>query len=270
MADLPWLPELSTWDHDLKIARGQPPEQALQAFQSLASTRMDLIRTEKLDRAVQKFLSDHRSGLDWPTVRIALLGSSTLGHLLPGIRVGCLRRGLVAEIYEGQYGAFRQELADTRSALRVFQPQVLLLALDARYLTMASSSSSEDALETILGCWRLARENLHCAVIQQTVLPCAAPLLGNNEHVNAAYPSAAVQSINQRLRPAALEHGVHLLAIDHFAFDQGLSYWHDPALWHRAKQEVHPRAAARLWRPGRPHGCRAPGKIAQVPGSRPR
>jgi FkbH-like protein len=181
--------------------------------------------------------------VDYPRVRIALLGSSTLSHLVSGIRVGCLRRGLVAEIYEGRYGSYRQELADPGSALHAFRPQVLLLALDARHLTMADSATPDDALEIMRGCWRAAREQLHCAVVQQTVLPCLPALLGNNEH-QAASPGAAAQRINERLRQGAEEHGVHLLSIDQFAFEQGLSYWHDAALWHRAKQEVHPRAGA--------------------------
>src|SRR5262249_37569506 len=186
LADLHWLPELATWDQDLKAARSQPPSQALPAFQYLAASRMDLIRTEKLDRAVQKFVAERNGEVDYPKVRIALLGSSTLSHLVSSIRIGCLRRGLIAEIYEGRYGLYRQELADPGCALYTFQPQIVLLALDARHLTMAHSTTSEDALETIRTCWRTAREQLHCAVIQQTVLPCAPPLLGNNEHQNAA------------------------------------------------------------------------------------
>jgi FkbH-like protein len=241
LAELDWLPELATWDQDLKVARSQPPGQALPAFQALAASRVDLVRTEKLDRAAQKYLAEHSGEVDSPTVRIALLGSSTLSHLVSGIRVGCLRRGLIAEIYEARYGSYRQELADPGSALHAFRPHVLLLALDARHLTMADSATADDALESMRACWRAAREQLHCAVIQQTALPCLPPLLGNNEH-QVASPGATVQRINERLRKEAAEHGVHLLSIDQFSFEQGLAYWHDPALWHRAKQEVHPRA----------------------------
>src|SRR4051794_21921589 len=149
---------------------------------------MDFIRTERLDRAAQKFLVEHDGDHGFPRVRIGLLGSSTLTHLIPGIRVGCLRRGLIADVYEGQYGSFRQELADHQSGLYAFRPEALLLALDARHLTMAISSNAEDGLEIMRACWRLARERLQCAIIQQTAFPCVPPLAGNNEHIHSKYP----------------------------------------------------------------------------------
>jgi len=37
--------------------------------------------------------------------------------------------------------------------------------------------------------------------------------------------------------------GVDLLSLDAQIAADGLGGWHDPALWHRAKQEIHPLAA---------------------------
>ena len=37
--------------------------------------------------------------------------------------------------------------------------------------------------------------------------------------------------------------GVDLLAIDEHAARDGIAAWHDPALWHRSKQEIAPSAA---------------------------
>jgi FkbH-like protein len=44
------------------------------------------------------------------------------------------------------------------------------------------------------------------------------------------------------LRQLAEQHGVDLVAIDQAASQDGLAAWHDPALWHRSKQEVSPAA----------------------------
>jgi FkbH-like protein len=41
----------------------------------------------------------------------------------------------------------------------------------------------------------------------------------------------------------AEEAGIHLLALDTAAARDGLAAWHDPALWHRSKQEITPAAA---------------------------
>jgi FkbH-like protein len=69
------------------------------------------------------------------------------------------------------------------------------------------------------------------------VLP---PLLGNQEHRHPESAAAVVEELNRSLRQAADEDGALVLAVDEFARDEGLRRWHDPALWYRAKQEVHP------------------------------
>jgi FkbH-like protein len=45
------------------------------------------------------------------------------------------------------------------------------------------------------------------------------------------------------LRESASREGVDVISLDDRAAQDGLSSWHDPALWHRAKQEIHPVAA---------------------------
>ncbi len=45
------------------------------------------------------------------------------------------------------------------------------------------------------------------------------------------------------IRELADTEGVHLLAVDVVAARDGISEWHDEALWHRSKQEIHPRVS---------------------------
>jgi FkbH-like protein len=45
------------------------------------------------------------------------------------------------------------------------------------------------------------------------------------------------------LRARADAQGVDVIALDAWCARHGLWSWHDPALWHRAKQEIHPNAA---------------------------
>ena len=82
-----------------------------------------------------------------------------------------------------------------------------------------------------------------CQVIQQTLLPVFEPLFGSNEHRLPGSPYWAVQQLNARLRRLADTAGVDIMAMDAVAAVDGLAAWHDPALWLRAKQEVHPSAA---------------------------
>jgi FkbH-like protein len=236
-SDLDWLPERVDWQQSLDEAKSLGLAEALERYRLLATSRMDFARTVKLDRAVQKHLAGESSAPGFASVRLALLGSSTLTHLVPGIRVAGLRRNLLIDIYEAPYGTYRQELTDTSSQLHRFAPTVVLLALDAPHVAAMGAAA---ALETMRTCWRMAKAAFPCAVLQQTVLPVFEPLLGNQEHRLLASPATVVEAINASLRGAADEEGVSVLALDVFAREDGIRQWHDAGLWHRSKQEVHP------------------------------
>jgi FkbH-like protein len=237
-----WLPEEPDWAMRLEQARKLEPVAALKAFAQLANCRIDFIQTIRLDRAVQQ-IAPHPDALASITgsIRLALLGSCTLTHLIAGIRVGALRRGIWVDVYEGPYGMYRQELQDPSSGLHAFKPDVLLLSLDAHHLMGTEGASVARALSDISDCWRLAKQSLGCTIIQQTVLPVFRPILGNNEHRYLQSPLTLVTKLNEGLRTLADEKGTHVLAVDMVAARDGITEWHDEALWHRSKQEVHPR-----------------------------
>jgi FkbH-like protein len=192
-------------------------------------------------------MSDPPDGLATKPVRLAVLGSSTLTHLLPAIRVAGLRRSIWIDTYENDYGQYWQELSDPASKLHEFRPTAVLLALDAYDLTAGvtaamdadiAEAALDEVAERIRSTWRLARESLRCPVLQQAALPVFPSLLGNNEHRLAGSRAVFVTRLNARMRKMAEEEGVDILAIDDRAAHDGLRAWHDPGLWHRAKQEV--------------------------------
>ena len=77
-------------------------------------------------------------------MRLAVLASSTADHLLPGLRVGALRRGLWLDTYICDYGQYSRELMDRGSALHAYRPDAVLFALDAHHL-LAGLDPAEDA-----------------------------------------------------------------------------------------------------------------------------
>src|SRR5215212_8142793 len=178
-------------------------------------------------------------------------GSSTMAHLHSAIRVAGLRRGLWISIYENDYGQYWQELTDPASALHEFKPNAVLFALDPHHLAAGLGAALDRAeaehgfselQDRIRECWRLAREAFHCPVIHQVPLPVHPTLLGNNEHRLPGSRQALIARLNHALRELADAEGVDLLALDARAAIDGLKAWHDPALWHRAKQEISPAA----------------------------
>ncbi|MCJ2081389.1 HAD-IIIC family phosphatase [Methylobacterium sp. J-090] len=220
-------------------------------LEALANTRLDPSRTNVLDRALRKaFPGGPPSDLAMRPVRLAVLSSSTVSHLLPAIRIGGLRRGLWIETYESPFGAYAQDLADPASGLRAFRPDVVLFAHDTPHVTSVLGPGVQDAeaaraqaLTRLRQAWRSARDNVRCRVIQQTLMPVALPLMGSNEHRLSGSRRHAVPLINAGLRAAADEEGVDILAIDDAVATHGLAAWHDPVWWLRAKQAVAPSAA---------------------------
>ncbi len=251
MEQLRWLPQIQDWRARLRTLSiaGDPWPQAV----ALANARLDFTRTNALDETIRRAL-DGAVPADTSTtpVRLAILGSATLAHLHPGIRVAGLRRNIHVSTYENDYGQYMQALLDSGSALHAFRPNAVLFAFDAYHLTQglhaALSEADVDAalaetMARIGRCWTLAQTAFACPVMQQTALDVFAPLLGGNEHRLPGSRSRIVARLNERLRAEADASGVDLVAVDDAARRDGTSSWHDPALWHRAKQEVTPALA---------------------------
>ena len=160
---------------------------------ALANNRLDLLATARLDRRVQTLFGDAPPpGLGTKPVRLAVLASSTVEHLLPSLRVAALRRDIWLHVHTGDYGQYGRDLSDPSSDLHVYKPDTVLFALDAHHLLAGGGTSLEPIVDRLVHHWRLARESFHGPVVQQTVLPVFPRLFGNNEHrLNSIHLSAA-------------------------------------------------------------------------------
>jgi FkbH-like protein len=251
--DLYWLPAAEAWPERIKkLDRTEDKTAAWNELVALANTRMDFIRTGRLDRTLQRLFTDAPPpGLATKPVRLAVLGSSTITQLHPALRVAALRRGIWLKTYECDYGQYLQELTDSESDLHKFKPTAILFALDAYHVMRgidpaADQAQSKAAIDEIIAhfkeCWRLAKQAFKCTIIQQTVLPVFPALLGNNEHRLPGSRQRVALVVNEMLRELADEAGIELLGLDTAVVQDGINRWHDPVLWHRAKQEVSPAA----------------------------
>jgi FkbH-like protein len=250
MTDLHWLPTIPDWRQRLRTLPADPAN-AWDAAILLANARVNFVLTNALDETIHRALPTGPRTLATKKVRLAVLGSSTLTHLLPGIRVAGVRRGIWIDTYENDYGQYLQELSEADSPLHDFRPTAILVALDAYHLTAGISAgmdaeSAEIALsemqDRLREVWRLAHSAFRCPIIQQTALPLHLPLLGNNEHRLPGSRAWFVTRLNAAIRTMAEQDGVDILAVDDRAIRDGIGKWHDTALWHRSKQEVLPTA----------------------------
>jgi FkbH-like protein len=68
-------------------------------------------------------------------------------------------------------------------------------------------------------------------------------MLGGNEHRLPWSRVTALRRLSALLRERSEAADVDLVSLDDRAAMDGLEAWHDPALWHRGKHEIHPSAA---------------------------
>lgn len=88
--ELGWLHGDDDWSFKLKDVEAEKAGDTWSALVALANTRMDFVRTIRLDRALSKLFNAHEPPrVSTKAVRLAVLASSTVSHLLPAIRAGC-------------------------------------------------------------------------------------------------------------------------------------------------------------------------------------
>lgn len=241
-----WLLEPHDFRNGLSEAKQSPAP--FELLRKLSKFDLGLSEILSLDRQIQRSIAADGASSGLPMLKLAILGSSTLEHLLPGLRVSALRHGFIFDIHVSDYGQYLREVLDPSSRLHQFHPDIVLLALDATHLAGFELSADPQAatsatIERLTGIWKAIRDKFGAQVIHQAVLPTPMPLMGGNEHRLPGSPAQMVTDLNAQLRVAAALNEVDVLAIDAQAAFDGLSAWHDPALWLRAKQEISPSAS---------------------------
>ncbi|HTA76465.1 MAG TPA: HAD-IIIC family phosphatase [bacterium] len=250
--NMPWLTKPVEFSKKLNAIKKAPLEEAWGLLMALSQTDLNFLETIQIDKVLtEKFGGTAPLGLSTQPVRLAILSSSTVDQLLPGLRVGGLRRNLWISTYTTDYGQSLQEMMNPLSGLHQFKPTAVLVAFDAFSLfgvqplglTLDSASAKlEGALDQVQTLWRLSREKLGCHIIQQTPLPLYQPLMGHNEQRLPDSPYHLLRVFNAKLRESADEQKVDILDINSWAAMEGLKEWHNPVFCHQAKQEVSPTA----------------------------
>ncbi len=253
MPDLHWLPRHPDLRGAVTGLRSQPDAGRNllgPAIVQLANHRMDYLETLQIHRLAKAALDHTPEG--WPQIRLALLGSCSVEHLLPPIAVGGIRRRVWITPFVGGFGQYRQELMDPRSTLRHFAPDVVLLALQpgdvVDVLPLGASREQVDraierGIEGLAQLWRMARTELGATVVQQSFIHTGDPLFGNLDGLVPASPRAVTDRLNSAMRDAAASEGVLVLDLAHWAESHGRDAWFDPVRWHFAKQLVSPGVA---------------------------
>ena len=219
---------------------------------TLARHNLGFIETNNLDRLVTARLASSAGGEGFGRVKLAILSSSTVDHLVPAIRVAGLRRGIVVDCYVAPYGQIEQEVLSADSGLRSFGPEIVLCCIDAHSAieAMPFTCTAEavrlriatrvDGLREI---WKRLQADFGAAIIQQTVMPALPAYFGHFEACVPGAPSTVGTSFNAALRDAARECACHILDLERLAMTHGAWRFIDQLRWYQGKQEIAPPMA---------------------------
>lgn len=246
---LDWLPAITDFDTAHAAARaqakaGQP--RAWSMLRDLARHRLDFLQTDRIAR----LLVHAQVPQQVPRLRLAVAGAMTFDHLVAGLRVGALRRGLELDVFLPPYGQWRQAFLDSHSPLRDWQPDCVLICQTVHeilpHVPLDAARSTVDAavaqrIDALVADWRLIRARSGATIIQQLPLRQALPLFGHYDAVVPASPNALLQAMLHALLRAAADEDV--LILDPDTGPTGLESVHDRRLWLHAKQHISPTAA---------------------------
>jgi len=248
-----WLPSPTDFRENLRSALAvADPQQRLDKLACLAQFRLNFLETIQLDGALAKTAAAVDSGFS--RIRLAVLATATVDHLLPAIRVAGLRRRLLIEVYKGAFQQHRQELLNPTSPLRDFAPQIVLLSLTPREAIAgvpldSTADEAERAISRAVAelreLWRSARESFTATVVQQSFLDFSQPLFGSYDRLVPGTPTRLIARLNDQVADAAAQDGVLLLDVARASARDGIDAWFDVARWLQGKIEIAPQSASR-------------------------
>src|SRR5271157_5035827 len=189
---------------------------------------------------LRRFLAQSKtSGASGPRLRLAILGGPTTTQLRQFIEIFLAAEGIVSEIYESDYGLFRQEILTPGSGLDVFQPQVIFLATGARDVSrFPTLDMGEDVVAQLAAqelddwaqLWERANQKWNATLIQNNFEIGPGSVMG---HYSRRYPAAREHYL-ERLNRMMSDHApayVILHDLQGLAAEAGARSWFDPRFY---------------------------------------
>lgn len=200
----------------------------------------------QLARRLRKLRSqgNEPAGRGLAQARIALTGNYTLAFLKSPLEVYLAGRGILAEVFAGEFDNYRQELLATDSALYALKPDVVILALDHHAVqhwpdggaaTEEVQSAADRQIHDWKALWQEAHARCGASIIQTNIaLPCER-VLGHYEAETAWGAANYLRRLNQLLAHAAPGHA-SICDAEHLSGYVGKRTWFDEPAWYTSRQ----------------------------------
>ncbi len=177
------------------------------------------------------------------TTRLAVVGGFTTKQLSQFVDLFLFSAGVDADIYEADYGTFRQEILDPGSQLYSFEPQTIFIATSWRDLAHWPDFQEDQAglrklvaaeLADWAGLWQTAYDRLGCQIIQNNFDLPAWRTLANHEMRHPGSRGAFIAKVNDAFGEQAPPY-VTIHDVEHLSACWGKWAWGDERFYHHAK-----------------------------------
>lgn len=214
------------------------------AARRAVSLELDYTSLLKLGRVLRSLPDDS------PTekLRLAVLGGPTTLQLVELLRVFLRGAGIAVEIYEGEYGLFRQEILTPGSGLDAFQPKIIFLATNARdVMNVPALGASREEVARKLDeefsnwsqLWKLAHDRWGASIIQNGFELGPWNTMGHYALRHPASRENYIEQLNRRFAEQAPAY-VALHDVRTLALQAGAAEWFDPRFYFEAKMPCGP------------------------------
>ena len=243
ISDLPWLVQPPV-DFSAKCRELTPDTPGLGVrIQALANCAMEGNQLQKLANAIGRLQAAGASLAPLAPVRLGIVGNGTQDFAAPAFTASAARHGLALEAVKGEYDQVLQEVTDVESALNLFRPHAVLIAVDYRALPWQPTpgdagtalANVEMALNYLTTVRDAVRRNSGGLCIVQNLAPPPESLFGNYDRRVPGTLLWLVDELNRRLVDALASSEDLLFDVAHLAATVGLDAWHSPYEWNMAK-----------------------------------
>jgi FkbH-like protein len=170
-------------------------------------------------------------------LRIAVLGGSTVDHLVNALELLLLANGFRPTFHKGEYGRFYEEAVHEAQRLAEFRPDLVYLHTSCRNIVNLPPVTCTEAdlpgyvaaeLNRYREIWDSLERNLGCQIVQNNFEAPPYPILGNMDGVAPGGQSRFLAMLNLAFaeeatrRPRLLLQDVHGISAD-----LGLRHWFD-------------------------------------------
>lgn len=215
-----------------------------QQYCNLANFSLSSEQLRLLGRRFSKARQIGNHGSRITPYRLGILASGTLDLITDGLVGSALRHEISLEITCGDYGQILQQSLDPNSAVNRTRLDGVLIAQDFSSLALSpcigNPEAAEMALADLIGqldaSIRALQSHQDVSILVQTVPLPPYGLMGSSELVTPGTMHQIINGYNRHIHACALARKICVVDIAGLSEIVGRDQWHDPVLWHHAKQ----------------------------------